>query len=157
EVFAAGALTLLVVLLFHPVLFLGRVFYERDVNSYFIPMDALLERTVREGHWPLWNPYVAFGQPMLANPQFAALYPFTWLLLLTSPPTYYTLFVVAHCLFSSLGAYALLRTLGLTRLAAVTGAAVWVLSGPWLSLVSNQSHLAGVAWMPWILLAAERL
>src|SRR5262249_809652 len=156
DLLAVGVLALLVVLLFHSVLFLGRVFYERDVSSFFIPMDALLKRTLSEGHWPLWNRYAAFGQPMLANPQFATFYPFTWLLLVASPATYYTLFVVAHCLFSALGAYALLRTIGVTRVAGVMGAAVWIVSGPWLSLASNQTHLAGVAWMPWVLLAAER-
>ena len=112
---------------------------------------------VRERTWPLWNPYLAFGQPLLANPQFEVLYPFTWLLPLLAPWTYYDAFVVFHSLFSAAGVYLLCRTLGLGAAPAFAGAGLWVSSGPWLSLVSNWLHLAGAAWMPWVLLATERL
>src|SRR5262249_55785733 len=67
ELPALGLLSVLVALLFRSTLMLGRAFYQRDVHAYFLPLDALLKRTVGEGHWPLWNPYLAFGQPMLAN------------------------------------------------------------------------------------------
>jgi hypothetical protein len=154
---ALGALAALVTLLFHDVVFSGRVLFERDVGTYFIPFAEILRRLARERTWPLWNPYLAFGQPLLANPQFEVLYPFTWLLALLAPWTYYTGFVVFHSLFSAVGIYLLCRTLGLGAAAAFAGAGVWVSSGPWLSLASNWLHLAGAAWMPWVLLATERL
>lgn len=154
---ALGALAALVTLLFHDVVFSGRVLFERDIQTYFIPFAEILRRMVRERTWPLWNPYLAFGQPLLANPQFEALYPFTWLLPLLAPWTYYHAFVVFHSLFSAVGVYLLCRTLRLGSVAAFAGAGVWVSSGPWLSLASNWLHLAGAAWMPWVLLAAERL
>jgi len=154
---ALGALAALVTLLFHAVIFSGRVLFERDVQTYSIPIADILRRMARERTWPLWNPYLAFGQPLLANPQFEVLYPFTWLLPLLAPWTYYNAFVVFHSLFTALGLYLLCRTLGLGAAAAFVGAGVWVSSGPWLSLVSNSLHLAGAAWMPWVLLATERL
>jgi hypothetical protein len=154
---ALGALAALVAVLFHDVVFSGRVLFERDVQTYFIPFAEILRRMARERMWPLWNPYLAFGQPLLANPQFEVLYPFTWLLALLAPWTYYTGFVVFHSLFSAVGLYLLCRTLGLGAAAAFAGAGVWVSSGPWLSLASNWLHLAGAAWMPWVLLATERL
>jgi len=154
---ALGALAALVTLLFHDVVFSGRVLFERDVQTYFIPFAEILRGMARERTWPLWNPYLAFGQPLLANPQFEVLYPFTWLLALLAPWTYYSGFVVFHSLFSAVGVYLLCRTLGLGVAAAFAGAGVWVSSGPWLSLVSNWLHLAGAAWMPWVLLATERL
>jgi hypothetical protein len=127
------------------------------VQTYFIPFAEILRRMVREGTWPLWNPYLAFGQPLLANPQFEVLYPFTWVLPLMAPWTYYAAFVVLHSLFSAAGVYLLCRTLGLGVAAAFAGAGLWMSSGPWLSLASNWLHLAGAAWMPWVLLATERL
>jgi hypothetical protein len=150
-------LAALVTVLFHDVVFSGRVLFERDVGTYFIPFAEILRRLARERTWPLWNPYLAFGQPLLANPQFEVLYPFTWLLALLTPWTYYTGFVVFHSLLSAVGVYLLCRTLGLGTAAAFAGAGVWVSSGPWLSLASNWLHLAGAAWMPWVLLATERL
>ncbi len=154
---ALGALAALVTVLFHDVVFSGRVLFERDVQTYFIPFAEILQRLARERIWPLWNPYLAFGQPLLANPQFEVLYPFTWLLALLAPWTYYSGFVVFHSLFAAVGIYLLCRTLGLGVAAAFAGAGVWVSSGPWLSLASNWLHLAGAAWMPWVLLATERL
>jgi Bacterial membrane protein YfhO len=154
---ALAGLAALVTLLFHDVLFSGRVFFERDVGTYFIPLAEILRRLARERTWPLWNPYLAFGQPLLANPQFEVLYPFTWLLALLEPWTYYTGFVVFHSLFAAVGVYLLCRTLGLGVAPAFAGAGIWVSSGPWLSLASNWLHLAGAAWMPWVLLATERM
>jgi hypothetical protein len=40
--------------------------------------------------------------------------------------------------------------------AAFVGAASWVLSGPFLSSVQLWNHMAGAAWLPWILLASDR-
>ena len=157
DLLALGALAALVTVLFHGVVFSGRVLFERDVQTYFIPFAEILRRMARERTWPLWNPYLAFGQPLLANPQFEVLYPFTWLLPLLAPWTYYHVFVVFHSLFSAVGVYLLCRTLGLGAAAALAGAGIWAASGPWLSLASNWLHLAGAAWMPWVLLATERL
>jgi hypothetical protein len=154
---ALGALAGLVTLLFHDVVFSGRVLFERDIGTYFIPFAEILRRMAREGTWPLWDPYLAFGHPLLANPQFEVFYPFTWLLPLLAPWTYYNAFVLFHSLFTAVGVYLLCRTLGLGRAASFAGAGVWVSSGPWLSLVSVWHHLAGAAWMPWVLLATERL
>jgi hypothetical protein len=93
---------------------------------------------------------------MLANPDAQVLYPPHWLNLILSPGTYYVIFVVSHLLFSALGVCALSRRLGLSAGAALTGASLWMLSGPLLSTVNVWHHFAGAAWIPWVLLAADR-
>src|SRR5260221_12301368 len=136
--------------------FHGRVLFERDVHAVWYAQVEVFVHTVASGAWPLWDPFVSFGHPMLANPNTQVLYPSSWLNLLIRPWTYYTLYAVAHLVFGAAGVYAWLRRLRSSRAAALLAGAVWMVSGPVLSLVNVWHHLAGAAWMPWILFTADR-
>ena len=152
---ALAGLAVLVVLLFHSAV-LGRgVFYARDIHLFWHPQVEAFVRSVSAGSWPVWDPSLAFGRPLLANPNVQVFYPPTWLNLLMGPGVYYTLYVVAHFLFTAAGFLALGRRLGLSWGAAFVGAAVWTASGPLTSLVTLWNYLAGACWWPWTLLAAD--
>jgi hypothetical protein len=111
-------------------------------------------RAVTAGEWPVWNPYIGFGQPLWADANTQILYPPTWLHFLMKPWTYYTGYVVVHLLFAGAGLFALARRLGMGRGAAATAALAWIACGPLLSVVDMWNQLAGAAWMPWAGLAA---
>ncbi len=49
-----------------------------DFNQEHFPVIVTVARALREGALPLWNPYSNGGQPLLADPQSALLYPPTW-------------------------------------------------------------------------------
>jgi hypothetical protein len=149
-------LTALALWMLRDAVFHGRVLFERDVHSVWYTQIEVFVHTVASGAWPLWDPFVSFGHPMLANPNTQVLYPPTWLNLLIRPWTFYTLYAVAHLVFGAAGVYSWLRRLGASRGASLLAGAVWMLSGPVLSLVNVWHHLAGAAWMPWVLLAADR-
>jgi hypothetical protein len=155
DAWALGGLAALVVFLFQDVLLRGRVLYERDIHSVWHGQVESLVRCVASGSWPIWDPYLSFGQVFLANPGTQVLYPWTWLNLLVPAALLYTLYAVGHLLFAGIGLYLLARRLELSRAAAFVGAAIWMGSGPLLSTVSLWHHLAGAAWMPWVLLAAD--
>jgi len=138
-------------------LFSSNVFYYRDISAYWYPLIEAFVRTVAGGEWPLWNPRLGFGYPMLEDPNLQVAYPPTWLNLILPPALYYKLFVVTHLAWGALGAYRLGRRLGLRAHAAFVGAAIFLASGPWLSGISLWHHFAGVAWLPWLWLAVERL
>ena len=150
------ALVALVVVLFRESLLAGGVFFKRDIHLIWHPQIQGFLRAVRGGAWPLWDPSPAFGQPLLADPGSQVLYPPTWLCLALRPWTYYTLFAFGHVLFSGLAFYALVRRLSAGPVAALTGASLWVLGGPFLSLVDLWHHFASAAWIPAVFLAAER-
>jgi len=111
---------------------------------------------VAAGSWPLWNPWRSFGQPLLADPNNQVLYPTTWLYLVVAPARLQGPLVLAHLLAAGLGTHALGRRLGLSRGGAFTAAALWMLSGPLLSVVHTFNVLFAAAWMPWVLLLADR-
>jgi hypothetical protein len=150
-----AVLLLLVLLLFREAL-AGGVFYKRDIHLIWHPEVEGFVRAIAGGSLPLWDPSPAFGQPLLADPASQALYPPTWLNLVMRPWVYYTVFALGHVLFSALAFHALARRWGLSDLAATTGAAVWALSGPFLSLVDLWHHFASASYLPAVLLAGEQ-
>ncbi len=154
---AGAALLLLTVLLFRESVLEGGVFYKRDVHLIWHPQVEGFVRAVASGAPPLWDPSPAFGQPLLADALAQVLYPPTWLNLVLPPWVDYTVYAFGHTLFSGLAFLALARRWRLSSAAAVTGAAAWVLSGPFLSLVDLWHHFASASWIPAVFLAAERV
>ncbi len=149
-------ITALVLALFRQAVFAGQVLYERDIHLYRFEQLFSLAATVRSGSWPIWDRLVSFGQPLLATSDAEVLYPTTWLSLVMTPGAAYTAFVVLHLVFSGLGAYRLAAALGVSRGGSFCAAALWITSGPLLSVVDAYHHFAGVCWLPWVVLAGVR-
>ena len=96
------------------------------------------------GSWPVWNPYISFGQPLLANPNAQILYPITWLHLLMPAWTFYAWYVVFHFVAGRMRHLRARPPPRASREAAPSPPGLlWVLSGPFLSLVNLWHHLAG--------------
>jgi len=118
---ALAALVAAVAATFSEALFSGRVFFQRDILSYWYPGMEAFRRAIAEGALPLWNPHAGFGTPLLADASFQLAYPPTWLALRLPLAAQYELFVVGHCLFATLGALVLARRAGLGWAAAGFG------------------------------------
>jgi hypothetical protein len=149
-----GLLGGLVLWMFRDAILRGHVFFHRDVHLMWYTQVETFVRAVTAGEWPVWNPYIGFGQPLWGDANTQVLYPPTWLHFAMRPWTYYTAYVVAHLLFAGAGLFALARRLGIGRAGAATATLVWIASGPLLSVVDMWNQLAGAAWMPWAGLAA---
>ncbi len=133
------------------------VFFERDIHSYWYSHRAALRTAVAEGALPLWNPWVGFGAPFLADASSELAYPPTWLALPLPLPLQFELFAVGHGLLAAAGAYLLARRVGLAPLAGGVAGVSYALAGPLLSAVGLYHHFAGAAWLPWVLWALEGL
>jgi hypothetical protein len=108
-----GLLAAAALWLFRDVLLLGKVYYVRDIHLVWHPQVEGFVRAIASGSWPVWNASLAFGQPLLADPSAQVLYPLSWLKLVLSPWTFYTLYVVVHFVLAAMGMRALARHLGL--------------------------------------------
>jgi hypothetical protein len=153
---AMAGLAGLVVFLHRGALFSGGVIYKRDVHLVWHPQVEGFVRAVLSGALPLWDPCPSFGQPLLADASSQVLYPLTWLNLLMQPWVYYTVFSMLHALLAATGSYRLARHLGASSAGAFVAGALWIVSGPFVSLVDLWHHYASAAWIPWVLLAAQR-
>ena len=154
----AGAIALLVgsmLGMFWRVAFTSAMFFYRDVFNYTYPCARFIHEVCREGHLPYWNPYLNYGQPLLANPNFLFFYPFTLLIILLPVDVAYTMHYLAHFVLAAIGAYCLARRWQQSRAAAFFAAFVFAFSGPVLSLGNFYNHAACAAWIPWALLLTD--
>ena len=150
DVWAPSLLVVIGILFFSDVLFSSKNFYFRDILNFHYPLRKVLIETYARGEFPLWNPFVHLGQPMLANPNYMAFYP-TNLLHLFLPFDYaFKLHFIIHPILGGLGLYFLQRRLGIGALAAFGGSLVYQFSGPVLSFLNLYSIVQTVALMPWV-------
>jgi hypothetical protein len=79
-------LTLLFVLIFigffRDFFLTDRLFYAREMAFLEIPLRKHAVDLIKEGNFALWTDAYGNGQPFLANPKNAVLYPTTWLYLI---------------------------------------------------------------------------
>jgi hypothetical protein len=135
---------------------LGEALFDRDLHLDWYPRVLVLAETVRAGLPPLWDLSIGFGQPLLGDPSAQVLYPTSWLALVLAPWTLYTAYAVLHLVLSAVGMTRLARAVGLRQAEAVVAGSAWMLGGPMASLVDLWHHLAGAAWIPWVVLAVHR-
>ncbi|HET6898188.1 MAG TPA: hypothetical protein VFK70_07565, partial [Vicinamibacteria bacterium] len=127
----------------------GRVLFDRDVEQFLYERLAVMAAAVRAGAWPLWDPYHAFGEPLLAIANVQLAYPTSWLAVVLPPEITDSVTVVLHTLLAALGAWAVARELGLTNRAALTAGILWSYSGAYLSGVNQANVLIGATYIPW--------
>lgn len=147
----------LVVLLFADLLFLPRMIYGRDLNSYFLPLEATVHRAWASGRLPLWFGGVSGGKPLLPNPNAGVFYPLRVAAAAMPLACGFKLYLVLHVFLAGWGTIRLARALGAGRGARVAAAAAYALSGPSMSALLFSNMLPGVALLPWIALAGFRL
>jgi hypothetical protein len=142
--------------MFWRVLFASDMFFFRDVFNYTYPHARFIQELCRQGQLPYWNPYLNYGNPVLANPNLLFFYPTTVLLVLLPIDFGYTLHYILHFALAGMGTYCLARQWQQSRTAAFFAAFVFTFSGPVLSLGNFYNHVAAAAWIPWALLLADR-
>ena len=134
-------------------LFGGKTYFYRDVAFFEYPLKKLVTEAYANGEWPLWNPYIQLGQPLLANPNANAFYPTQPLFHILPFELAFNLHAVVHCLVAGIATFYLCRTLRLTGFAAFVAALTYNFSGITISLVNLYILLPFVALFPLLTLS----
>ena len=138
------------ILFFSDALFSSKNFFFRDILTFHYPLHKVMIESYSRGEFPLWNPYLYLGQPMLANPNYMAFYA-TNLFHLFLPFNYaFKLHFIVHPLLGGLGLYFLQRRLGMDGLAAFGGSLVYQFSGAVLSFLNPYNIVPAVGLIPWL-------
>lgn len=143
---------------FQDVLFRGRLLCYRDSLHFYYPLYQLIHEEWAAGRVPLWNPYSNCGQPLLAAPTSAALYPLQALFFL--PLSYWAchhLYVLLHVMIAGAGCAWATRKWGGSRPAATLAAVSYAFGGNVLFQYCNLVFLCGAAWLPWVLWSGDRM
>ncbi len=141
--------------LFPELLAGGKTFVFRDFGIFTLPNAAFQRASFWRGEIPLWNPLNNCGIPFLAQWNMAALYPPALIYLLLPLVPGLNLFCLAHLFFAGLGMYCLAARWTQNRLAAAIAGVAFTFNGMTLSCLIWTSNLAGLALMPWVILAVE--
>jgi hypothetical protein len=153
---AIALLAGLPLILFADVLLGASDFFIRDVTRYYRPAKFMLRNIVLGGDFPYWNPWMAAGQPMAANPEHAVFYPPNWLVLLPDFNTGFRILILLHVVIAGVAMYALLRSMRCAPPAAFAAAAAYGLGGLYLSYINLLPILFSAAWVPLVCLYARR-
>lgn len=126
-----------------------------DQYLMFVPQHEFLYQHWQQGHFPLWNPYIACGVPNLGSFQGAQLFPIN-LLLLPIPPFHAAALAAFIKLFLA-GWFTMLylRQLGVSHGGALLSGLVFSLSG-FMIVWLGHPHVNSAMWLPLMLYLNER-
>ncbi len=123
-----------------------------DLVFLFLPHHEAIARRIADfGHWPVWDARGFAGRPLTGNPQAGMSYPPAWIAWSLRMPAVLGWITVAHLFWAGVGAYWLLRSLGVSRWAATVGAGVYQAS-PYLmahTFEGHYPHVWAACWYPW--------
>lgn len=146
-----------IVLLFRELLVPGRILAVRDAPFFHLPLRSAFRRLVLEEGIPWWNPWIGGGQPVLSNPNYAAFYPPTWLLLPLPPELGLQILLLGHVALAAVGAWRFAGDLGCDPMGRALATLAFCGGGAFVSSTNTVTLFCGLAWMPWAFQAARGL
>lgn len=128
-----------------------------DIRSYQYPLRNFAFSWLRQGVWPLWNPYIFSGVPFQTGVHQLA-YPGTLLGLVFSTGTEIKLTIWLHLCLALFFMALLLRAFRHSLIAAYLGGIVFALSGFFLAhlYAGHLDIVSSMAYAPLIVLAFDR-
>jgi hypothetical protein len=125
--------------------------------AQFYPWRLLLQRGLRRGELPLWNPYQYCGYPFVGNGQSAIFYPPNWLLLVVDAKYFLGLSLALHWFLAGALTFFLARALGLRPAGAVLAGLLYQASGFMIAWAELPTVVNTMAWLPGAWLGVELL
>ena len=128
-----------------------------DLATQVMPWFQEQARSWHDGRFPLWDPYLWAGQPLLGQAITGAAYPLNWLLFhlplqdgSISMAALQWYFVFVHFMAAAF-CYLLCRDLGRSRVASLAGGLVFALGG-FMGNTGWPVMLNGAVWIPLVFL-----
>ena len=127
-----------------------------DVPSFMYPMQTFTFDLIKSGNWPLWNPRILAGIPLLANFQSAPLSPTFFLYFLFDKSTTWSLQIILAHVLAALFTYLLLRHWRVSKWGSILGGVIFAFSGYNLIWSQWNGHVLTAAFIPLILLLEDK-
>jgi hypothetical protein len=128
-----------------------------DIANQVLPWFQMQAGEYHLGHFPLWDPYVWYGQPLIGQAQPGTAYPLNWLLFLLPLRHGWMRQIFLHWYFAGIHvmaaafAYRLARELGCRRATSLLGGVIFSLSG-YMAQTDWPQMLNGAVWAPLVIL-----
>ena len=122
----------------------------------FFPRRHFFTASLQQGTYPLWNPYIFSGHPVMGDTAAQTFYPPNALVAtFLSAARALPFLAWFHFVLTGVAMFAFLRMLGLRRLPALFGAVAWMLNGNAVVWLENPHRLSTLAWLPAVFLLYE--
>ena len=150
-----AALLCEVLVFYRKVLFSSHWGIPWDFRTFHLSLAGFIANSIRQGEFPLWDPYSYCGMPFYANLQAQVYYPPTLITIVLSNlaggrhlADFLQWQVVLHVFLAGVFAYWLLRRLEASLAAALLGATVFQLGGFFASQTQHLGDMDAAAWLP---------
>ena len=127
-----------------------------DQTREFLTFFQVAKESLRRMEFPLWNPYIMAGTPLLANSQSALLFPLNWPFYFMPLFLGFTVSALLKVLIASFGTYLFARKLSLSHPASILAGTIYpfsIFNVFWL----NHPHTNVTIFFPWLLLLADTI
>jgi len=124
-----------------------------DVVDIIYPTRHFAAEALRQGQFPLWNPYTFAGYSFVSNFQAGLFYPVNLLAYLAPDPqgpAANDLALILHLFLAGAGVYFYLRTIGSSRLAALVAGVTFMLNGVFVVWLEWHTILSTAVWLPFV-------
>ena len=128
-----------------------------DPVNYIYPIKEFAAASIRQGDYPLWNPYSLGGYPFTYNTQAGLLYPLSLIYYLWPAAAAVNLTIALQMFLGAVFMYLYLRLIVSRRLAALAGAILFTFNGLMVIWLEWQVVHAAVIWLPVQLYWVERM
>ena len=149
-------LGLLIAALYPHVLSGAQSFYFRDYGIFGYPLAKYHRECFWNGEWPVWNSLNSCGIPYLAQWNTLVLYPLSLIYLLLPLPWSLGLFSLGHLLLAGVGMYFLAFSWTRSEMAAAVAGVAFSFNGLTLHCLMWPNNIAGLAWMPFVVLTVHQ-
>ncbi|MDH3347948.1 MAG: YfhO family protein [Desulfobulbaceae bacterium] len=144
---------LMCTLYFIPVLFSHQTFFYRDLYLLFFSRKLLLLEFLKQGQFPLWDPFLHGGHTYLAEVSNGAFYPFNVIFCIFPFIRAFNIFFIFHIIAVGISLYAFHRVLGAKPLTCLVTAITASFCGYTLSLVNLSCYLTTMPYVGFMLLS----
>lgn len=128
-----------------------------DVAYQILPWFQFQAGEWHHARFPMWDPNIFYGQPLVGQAQPGAAYPLNWLLFLMplkngwlrEAALHWYLVLIRY--FAALAAYALARDLGRSQSASLLAGCIYAL-GSYIGITLRPQMLNGAVWTPLVFL-----
>lgn len=122
-----------------------------------LPLRILAVKEMKAGSWPLWNPYILLGMPLLGNFQAAALYPFNLLFWLLPEFDAWSIYIILQPFLAGIFGYFWGRSLKLSTKGSLAVGLFWGFSLIMMNRLENGIDGHTALWLPLALGAINKI
>ena len=142
--------------MYWPVFLDGESFFYRDFSRGYLPEKIFQSKTIRDGFFPFWSPWIFAGIPHHATLESQIYYPLNCLSWFQPCYWFFSLNTILHLLVGGLGVTFWLRCFQVADILVIGGSCLWPVLGINIGLLEFFPMIAALAWLPWILGSLER-